>query len=163
MNTAFVKARRALRPSGGGGGGEWGWGVLWLVLSKMHNKDNLHLQINSEITRTSELEKLLGVKADPTLSWSAQIDQVCSSISFRLYRLSKIKMKLFCNGYILHLTDYYCIIWGNSSKDTLKRTSKLQKRAARHIFDTDPLAPSESLFKELRWMPAKTRIQYHKL
>lgn len=73
-------------------------------------EDSLSLQINSEILQTSEFEKLLGVKVDPTLTWSAQIDQICSTISswYMYYLLTKLKQYLIfdcrklCNGYILH-------------------------------------------------------------
>lgn len=132
--------------------------------------DHLKLQINNETIQISECEELLGIKVDPTLTWSAQIDKLCSAISSRIYLLSRIKQylnlearKLFCNGYIMPLIDYCCTIWGNCSEDNLNRILKLQKRAARLVFDADPLSSSDPLFKELKWMPVKTRIHYHKL
>lgn len=132
--------------------------------------DHLKLHIKNEALQTSKCEKVLGVEVDPTLTWSAQVDQICSAVSSRIYLLSKIKQylnlearKLFCNGYILPLIDYCCTIWGNCSEDNLNRVLKLQKRAARLVFDAGPLSSSEPLFKELKWMPVKTRINYHKL
>lgn len=48
-------------------------------------EDGLSLQINSELLQTSECEKLLGVKVEPTLTQSAQTDQICSTISYPLH------------------------------------------------------------------------------
>ena len=131
--------------------------------------DQIHLTINGNVLQFSVSEKLLGVKIDAHLSWTEQIDQVCSKISSRIYLLSKIKKflnmesrKLFYSGYILPLIDYCCVIWGNCSNEGLNRILKLQKRAARLILDMDPLSPSEPLFKQLGWMRVDDRIKYHK-
>ena len=129
----------------------------------------LSLMINSEMIEKSTNEKLLGVKIDPCLKWSMQVDQLCSKVSSRIYLLSRIKQylnlesrKLFYTGYILPLIDYCCIIWGSCSKYDTERILKLQKRAIRLILDADPLSPSDPLFKSLQWMKIDQRIKYHK-
>ena len=129
----------------------------------------IHLKIHDTLLQCSSSEKLLGVKIDPLLSWTSQIDQVCSKISSRLFLLTKIKKflnldarKLYYSGYILPLIDYCCVIWGNCNAGDLNRILKLQKRAARIILDTDPLSPSLPLFKKLGWMTVYDRIKYHK-
>ena len=125
--------------------------------------------INGETLQNSNCEKLLGVKIDNHLSWNSQIDQVCSNISSRLFLLSKIKKflnlesrKLFYTGYILPLIDYCCVVWSNCNNECVQRLQKLQKRAARLILDTDPLASSLPLIKKLGWMKIEHRILYHK-
>ena len=127
---------------------------------KLSSQENeLCLTISSNKLQNSTCEKLLGIKVDQQLNWSSQVDVVCSTISSRIYLLSKIKQylnlelrKLFYNGYILPLIDYCCIIWGSCNNEGLNRILKLQKRAARLIMDADPLTPSEPLFKYLGWM-----------
>ena len=128
------------------------------------------LTINNQVIQSSTCESLLGIKIDPSLTWTNQIDVICSKISSRLYLLLKIKKflnldcrKLFYNGYILPLIDYCCIVWSSCSSEGLKRILKLQKRAARLILETDPFAPSAPLFKHLNWMTVEQRIKYHKL
>lgn len=128
-----------------------------------------NLVINSEKIQNSSCEKLLGVKIDSTLSWTNQIDQICASISSRIYLLSKLKKfldinarKAYYNGYILPLIDYCCIVWGDCKNEGIVRILKLQKRAARLILDADPLSPSAPLFKKLGWMTVENRIKYHK-
>jgi hypothetical protein len=127
------------------------------------------LTINSEQLQHSACEKLLGIKIDSNLNWKNQIDKVCSKISSKIYLLSKIKKylnlesrQLFYSGYILPLIDYCCVVWGNCSNEGLNRIFKLKKRTARLILDQDPIAPSEPLFKQLRWMSIEQRIKYHK-
>ena len=60
------------------------------------------------------------------------------------------------------LIDYCCVVWGNCSNDGLNRILKLHKRTARLIFDQDPIAPTEPLFKQLGWMTIEQRIKYNK-
>lgn len=127
------------------------------------------LRIENEMIQISSCEKLLGIKIDPSLTWTSQIEVICSKISSRLYLLLKIKKflnldarKLFYNGYILPLIDYCCITWSGCHADDLERILKLQKRAARVILDTDPLTPSKPLFDKLGWMTVEQRIKYHK-
>lgn len=127
------------------------------------------LEIFSEFLNVSACEKILGIQIDANLIWKEQIDMICKNISSRIYLLSQIKSflnletkKIFYNGYILPLIDYCCIIWGGCNNDSLDRILKLQKRAARLILDTDPLAPSAPLFKQLGIMTVQLRIKYHK-
>jgi hypothetical protein len=61
----------------------------------------------------------------------------------------------------LPLIDYCCVVWGACSNEGLNRILKLQKRTARLILDQDPIAPSESLFKQLGWMSIEQRIKHH--
>ena len=73
------------------------------------------LTINNQVIQSSTCESLLGIKIDPSLTWTNQIDVICSKISSRLYLLLKIKKflnldsrKLFYIGFILPLIDYCC-------------------------------------------------------
>ena len=114
-----------------------------------------------------ENQKLLGIHIDKSLSWSEQVDHICSIISSRTFLLSRLRsylstecLKLFYNSYILTIIDYCCTVWGSTSLGNLEKIHKLQKRAARIILHVSYDTPSKELFEKLGWMTIFTRIKY---
>ena len=55
--------------------------------------------------------------------------------------------------------DYCSCVWGSGNVEKLY---KLQKRAARMIYDLPSSAHSEPLFKRLNWMTIMDRINYRR-
>ena len=64
----------------------------------------------------------------------------------------------FYKYYILPHLDYCITIWGNVS--SVIRLYRLQKRATRIITDSEYLAPSAPLMRQLRWLPLLQHVQY---
>ena len=64
--------------------------------------------------------------------------------------------------YVYSYTDYGSNTSGMTSKNNIKRISKLQKRAARIILHADYNTPSSEMFKELGWSTIKNRHDYNK-
>ena len=60
------------------------------------------------------------------------------------------------------MIDYGSNSWGSTSNTNTERVNKLQKRAARIIFEADYTTPSEDMFQLLGWMPLANRINYNK-
>ncbi|MCW4347252.1 MAG: hypothetical protein N0E48_28465 [Candidatus Thiodiazotropha endolucinida] len=128
----------------------------------------INIYIDNEVIKDVDNQKLLGVIIDKTLSWDKQIDTVSLNISRKislLKLLSKYVKKpsliQYYNSYILPIFDFGCMIWGRSTTNTISRLLKLQKRAARVILQANIMAPSQSMFQELQWLPFPKRIQYH--
>ena len=65
------------------------------------------------------------------------------------------------NGCILSHLDYCNTVWGNTTKTNLDRLHRLQKRAARLIFD-DYISPSSELLRKLHWLPFAERVNHNK-
>ncbi len=129
---------------------------------------DLNILINGEVVPSCESQRLLGVNISNSLDWDQQIKNVRKSINYRLYVLLRIRYFLplqariaYCNGYILPYLDYCNTIWGNTTKANLERLHRLQKRAARLIFD-DFETLSKILFPKLNWLPISQRVQYNK-
>ena len=119
--------------------------------------------IDGSIIQTVLQERILGIHFDHCLIWSVHIDIIHKKISQRLGILRRIKHLLplparlaFYNCLILSLMDYYCVVWGNTSKENLDRIHRLH----RLILDTDYKAPSLPLFTKLSWLPIYERIKY---
>jgi hypothetical protein len=128
----------------------------------------LKLYLNNECIPNSDCEKLLGVHFQNTFSWNIQTKQVCNSINFKLYILNKIKHFLplngriaFCNAYVLPYIDYCSTVWGDTSAINVLKVWRLQKRAARLIFD-DFESRSATLFEKLNWLSVPQRFKYNK-
>lgn len=65
----------------------------------------------------------------------------------------------FCQAFVFPHLDYCSCIWGSAQ---LGRLFKLQKRAARMIYDLPTRTPTKPLLKKLGWMPLTDRVQYRK-
>ena len=109
--------------------------------------------------------EVVGLHLDRFLTWSTHIKRVHGVVSGYLALLRRIKDCLprqtrltFYNCYILPHLDYCITIWGNAS--SVIRLYRLQKRAARIITDSEYLAPSAPLMRQLRWLPLPQRVQY---
>ena len=70
--------------------------------------------------------------------------------------------KLFYQGYILPLIDHGSNTWGITSKLSIERLSKLQKRASRIILKADFDTPSSEMFNELGRSTTANRHNYNK-
>ncbi|PIK39278.1 hypothetical protein BSL78_23886 [Apostichopus japonicus] len=68
----------------------------------LRGQRNISVKMNDIVLENSDTEKLLGVRIDAHLTWQAQIDYICSTISTRLALLRRIKQYLdtpTCNLY----------------------------------------------------------------
>ncbi len=65
----------------------------------------------------------------------------------------------FCQAFMFPHLDYCSCVWGSTQ---LERLFKLQKRAARMIYDLPTRTPTAHLLKQLNWMPLMDRIKYRK-
>ena len=82
----------------------------------------LDLVLNGEkIDQVSE-HRLLGITIDNKLRWDSHINNVCKTVSRRVFLLSKLRYivdadtkKLFFNAHIKPHTDYVSVVWGGFS------------------------------------------------
>ncbi len=65
----------------------------------------------------------------------------------------------FCYAFMFPHLDYCSCVWGIAQ---LERLFKLQKRAARMIYNLPTRTPTGPLLKQLNWMPLMDRIKYKK-
>jgi hypothetical protein len=66
----------------------------------------------------------------------------------------------FYNCLILSITDYCCVVRGDTCQKNFDKILKLQKKAARLILDTGRKAYSLPLFLQLGSLPKGERIKY---
>ncbi len=128
----------------------------------------LHVNVNNVEIPMCTSQKLLGVYVNEVFDWSDNVKEVSKRLNYRLVVLKKIKKYLpekariaYCNGCILPHLDYCSTIWGSTTKANMDKILRLQKRAARMIYD-DYVSPSAELFVKLKWLPLANRFNHNK-
>lgn len=136
--------------------------------NKLANSETLQIYIDNELIKNVDTQKLLGITIDNTLNWESQINRVCQNITKKITLMKLLSkyidqqgLKQYYKSYILPIFDYGCMVWGHCSATSLNRLLKLQKRAARIVLKVDIMTPSETMFRELNWLPFYKRVQYH--
>ena len=136
---------------------------------RINDSRKLNLEVDEVCIQNMSTQKLLGVHLDQYLTWSANIDNLCSAISSKISLLRQLAeyvpicvQKRFYQGYILPLIDYGSITWGTTSIANIQRLSKLQKRAARIILKANFDTPSSLMFQELGLLSVENRLKYNK-
>ena len=126
----------------------------------------LSINVQGELLENVTSEKLLGVIVDQNLSWKAHVDKVHKTVSMLLAKFRRIKPFLptdarirYVQAFIFPHFDYCSTVWGSAQLD---RLYKLQKRAARMVFDLPTKTPTKPLLKRLNWMSVKDRVEYRR-
>ena len=124
-------------------------------------------QILDVVTETGEYlqqersYKLLGVIFDEELNFNDHIDMICKKLSKRIGLLRSIwhyiplKERIqFYNAIVKPILIYGGLIWSSTSKKSLRRVFKFQKRAARLVLNTRIREErTVTLFNKLNWLP----------
>jgi hypothetical protein len=92
-----------------------------VIGSKFKVRENINLDLYGSQVKTTDNNKLLGVHFDQNLNWSNHIDILCKRVSQRLGIFRQIRHFLpfrarmaFYNCVILSITNYCCVVWGNT-------------------------------------------------
>ena len=99
------------------------------------NKGILHCIVNgAKIDQVSE-HRFLGITIDNKLRWDSHINNVCKTVSRRVFLLSKLRYivdintrKLFFDAYIKPHIDYASVVWDGCSEVLKKRLNSLHRR-----------------------------------
>ena len=116
----------------------------------------LDLVINgAKIDQLSE-HRLLGITIDKKLLWDLHTNNVCKTVSRRVFLLSKLRYivdidtrKLFSNAHIKPHIDYASVVWHGCSDVLKQRLNSLHRRAVKLIFPDTTLTTDQKL-KEMR-------------
>ena len=128
----------------------------------------LDLVLNgAKIDRVSE-HRLLGITIDSKLRWDSHINNVCKTVSRRVFLLSKLRYivdidtrKLFFNAHIKPHIDHASVVWDGCSDVLKKRLNSLHRRAVKLILPDTTLTIDQKL-KEMRIMSLQKQLEYNK-
>ena len=145
-----------------------------LVTNKNCHEGNvkLDIQIDNQFLNQSETADYLGVRLDSHLAWSAHVKKICSSLGYKINRLSRLKT--FTPEYVLNkiyissiqnVIDYGICSWAYSSSANIHKVQRLQHYAARIITGNFDYVNSRGadLVKTLGWMNVVQRRDYFTL
>ncbi len=126
----------------------------------------LHVFIRDYKLKFFRVEKVLGLSIDQNLTWKSHTHKVFKTVSIVFAKFRQIKPFLpvdaqikFCQAFMFPHLDYCSRVWGSAQ---LERLFKLQKRAARMIYNLPTRTRTAPFLKQLNWMPLMDRIKYRK-
>ena len=126
---------------------------------------NVHLDVGGTLISPSDTIRNLGVIFDSCMSMSHHISHICSTVTFYLRNISRIRRfidKSACHNAVRSLVlsriDYCNGLLSTIPSNQLIRVQRLQNWAARLIFQVSRDYPSQPLLKSLHWLPLKQRI-----
>ncbi len=98
----------------------------------------------------------------------SHINNVCKTVSRRIFLLSKLKYivdidtrKLFFNAHIKPHIDYASVEWEGCSDALEKRLNSLHRRAVKLICP-DTTVTTDQILKEMRIMSLQIQLEYNK-
>ena len=123
----------------------------------------LDLVLNgTKIDQVSE-RRLLGITMDNKLRWDSHTNNVCKTVSRRIFLLSKLRYivdidarKLFFNAHIKPHIDYASVVWDGCSDVLKKRLNSLHRRAVKLILPNT----TDQKLNEMRIMSLKQQLEY---
>ncbi len=127
--------------------------MLITTYQKLHKLlvKNINITVNNQGLESVTSEKLLGVVVEQNLTWKGHVDKVHRTVSMLLSKFRCIKPFLptdarikYCQAFIFPHLDYCSTVLGSTQ---LQRLYKLQKRAARMIFDLPTQTPTNPLLE----------------
>ena len=111
---------------------------------------------------------LLGITIDNKLRWDSHINNVCKTVSRRVFLLSKLRYivdidtrKRFFNAHIKPQIDYASIVWDRCSDVLKKRLNSLHRRAVKLIL-IDTILTTDRKLKQMRIMSLQKQPEYNK-
>ena len=136
-----------------------------------HNRrklpSNIHLQIGNNVIIPSDTVRNLGVLFDGQLSMSSHITSLCSSVTYHLRNITRIRRFLdrdschhIVRSLILSRLDYANAVLLGANATDIARLQRLQNWAAKLIFCAKKHDHATPFIKELHWLTIKNRITF---
>ena len=111
--------------------------------------------------------KFLGIYIDESLTWKKHLSHVNSKISRAIFSINQVKhflpydsLRTLYFALIHPHLSYGILAWGNSSKSTMTKTIKLQKRAIRTIHKSGYNSHTDPLFQQSGILKLKDLYEY---
>ena len=105
------------------------------------DKEQTQINLNGLSIKSSNCEKLLGIKIDNRLTFNEHVKTLCKKTSQKLNALSRIagnmkfsQRKLIINSFIMSQFSYCPLVWMFHSRILNERINKLQERSLRILY-----------------------------
>ena len=116
---------------------------MTIATRQKHQLSSLPLNLVLNRAKTDQVSEhpLLDKTIDNKLRWDSHTNNVCKTVSRRVFLLSKLRYivdigtrKLFFNAHIKPHIDYASVMWDGRSDVLKKRLNSLHRRAVKLIF-----------------------------
>ena len=127
--------------------------------------------LNSQIVEVAEQHSYLGIMLNKSLSWSSHISTISSkatrTLNFLKRNLSNCSRKVKESAYLTMVRpqmEYASAVWHAQHNSLIQQLEKVQRRAARWIFNDYSIFSSVSaMLIELSWLSLQTRHKISRL
>jgi len=143
-----------------------------LISSKRNTDDTLNVSVNTQSLFQSSTATYLGVEIHDGLKWNNHIDKICSRLSFKISKLTRLRaytplhiLRRIYFACIQPTIDYAITVWGNAPQYQIQSIQRLQNFAGRVLANDFDYINSRGLdiLKSLRIMNVKQRFAYFSL
>ena len=150
--------------------------TMLLSTSQMRRSRDLEMvvAIGSEISKPSEVEKLLGIQVHQNMKWGNMImtnkKSLIKALTTRtnalaiIGRLANFKTrKMIANG-IWNSKLCYCLsLWGGTEGYLLVALQKMQTKVARLVCRRGRRYPAAAALQEVGWLPVVSLVDYYSI
>ena len=138
---------------------------------RIHDTYQLALSVDDITIKQVSKQKLFGIVFDDHLSWTPQVDHLCSILSTKISLLKKLSSYVPEDIQKCSIKLIFCLCWtmvaiygATRPVQTLNDSlNKLQKRTARVILQANYMTPSSYMFEQLDWLSIPKRLMIIKL
>ena len=113
-------------------------------------------------------QRLLDITKENKHRWDSHINNVCKTVSIRVFLLPKLRYivdidtkKLFFNAHIKPHIDYASVVWDGCSDVLKKRLDSLHRRAVK-LIPPDTTLTTDQKLKEMKIMSLQKQLEYNK-
>ena len=133
----------------------------------LRNLPNLKLKVGDKFINPSDTIKNIGVLFDSEMSMSDRVSQICSTVTFHLRNISRIRRYIdqsACNNtmrsLVLSRLDYCNGLLSTIPVTQLDRIQRLQNWATRLVYQVTRFHSPKPLLESLHWLPVRHRIVF---
>lgn len=141
--------------------------MLFGTKSSLAKCFNHSIRLSGSMIFREEKAKYLGVTLDSSLTFRAQVTNVCAKAMLNLSRncclhqyLNKETCQILVQALVIAHLDYANICYIGLPKKDMERLQRVQNQAAKLVLKAGCLDSTTECLKELHWLPCKYRVQY---
>ena len=135
----------------------------------VNNNPNMDILLGDNALTEVEVADYLGIRIDHELSWDCYIKKLCSSLSYKIQKLSRLRdiapphvLRKIYTATIQPVIDYAICSWGFSYNYNIDKVQRLQNYAARIVSNNFDYINTRGLdiVRSLVWMNVRQRRNY---
>ena len=138
-----------------------------IIFSKNTDEAHMTLLAGTQVVKSEETVKILGVTLDTKMSLDQQITSISRSVHMYIRKIERIRMylsdftlKTLIQSTVTLRLDYCNSLYYGLTQKSTRKLQLAQNAAARLIAKISIRDPITNILRELHWLPVGKRCQY---